>query len=144
MEKNRKMVPYFRVATTSIEQKVWLYTSSKRQDQVELRDLNIETMKKIAQEKGLVVVGISTDSNRQLPPIERPGVQEMLTAVREGKAGVVVMPGLHHLSREMGTFLPIISELYKLKVQIHTKDDYVHSLTLLLKYPQKKKGGDAR
>ena len=144
MEKNRKMVPYFRVATTSIEQKVWLYTSSKRQDQAELRDLNIETMKKIAQEKGLVVVGISTDSNRQLPPIERPGVQEMLTAVREGKAGVVMLPGLHHLSREMGTFLPIISELYKLKVQIHTKDDYVHSLPLLLKYPQKKKGGDAR
>ncbi|MFQ8636827.1 MAG: hypothetical protein ACLR94_01290 [Acutalibacteraceae bacterium] len=124
MEKNRKMVPYFQVATTSIEQKVWLYTSSKRQDQAALRDLNIETMKKIAQEKGLVVAGISTDSNRQLPPIERPG--------------------LHHLSREMGTFLPIISELYKLKVQIHTKDDYVHSLPLLLKYPQKKKGGDAR
>lgn len=144
MEKNRKMVPYFQVATTSIEQKVWLYTSSKRQDQAELRDLNIETMKKIAQEKGLVVVGISTDSNRQLPPIERPGVQEMLTAVREGKAGVVMMPGLHHLSREMGTFLPIISELYKLKVQIYTKDNYVHSLPLLLKYPQKKKGGDAR
>ena len=76
--------------------------------------------------------------------MERPGVQEMLTAVREGKAGVVMMPGLHHLSREMGTFLPIISELYKLKVQIHTKDNYVHSLPLLLKYPQKKKGGDAR
>lgn len=55
-----------------------------------------------------------------------------------------MMPGLHHLSREMGTFLPIISELYKLKVQIHTKDNYVHSLPLLLKYPQKKKGGDAR
>ena len=84
MEKNRKMVPYLRVATTAIEQKVWLYTSSKRQDQAALRDLNIETMKKIAQEKGLVVVGISTDSNRQLPPIERPGVQEMLTAEKQG------------------------------------------------------------
>ena len=53
MEKNRKMVPYFRVATTSIEQKVWLYTSSKRQDQAELRDLNIETMKKIRGSQGL-------------------------------------------------------------------------------------------
>ena len=84
MEKNRKMVPYFRVATTSIEQKVWLYTSSKRQDQAAIRDLNIETMKKIAQEKGLVVVGISTDTNRQLPPIERHGVQEMLTAEKQG------------------------------------------------------------
>ena len=144
MEKNRKVVTHFQMATTPIEQKVWLYASSKRQDQAEIRDLNIEAMKKLAQEKGLVVTGISTDSNRQLPPIERPGVQEMLAAVREGKVGVVMMPGLHHLSREMGTFLPVISELYKLKVQIHTKDNYVHSLPLLLKYPQKKKGGDAR
>ena len=83
MDKNMKVAVYFRTATTPREQKVWLYASSKHSEQTELRDLNVEAMKHTAQQNGLVVAGVSTDSSRQLPPMERPGVQEMLAAVRE-------------------------------------------------------------
>ena len=42
--------------------------------------MNVEAMKHTAQQNGLVIAGVSTDSSRQLPPMERPGVQEMLAA----------------------------------------------------------------
>ena len=42
MDKNMKVAVYFRTATTPIEQKVWLYASSKNFEQTELRDLNVE------------------------------------------------------------------------------------------------------
>ena len=45
MDKNMKVAVYFRTATTPIEQKVWLYASSKHSEQTELRDLNVEAMK---------------------------------------------------------------------------------------------------
>ena len=44
-KKNMKVAVYFRTATTPIEQKVWLYASSKNFEQTELRDLNVEAMK---------------------------------------------------------------------------------------------------
>ena len=43
-KKNMKVAVYFRAATVPIEQKVWLYASSKNFEQTELRDLNVEAM----------------------------------------------------------------------------------------------------
>ena len=57
MDKDMKVAVYFRTATTPIEQKVWLYASSKHSEQTELRDLNVETMKHTARQNGLVVAG---------------------------------------------------------------------------------------
>ena len=62
-KKNMKVAVYFRTATTPIEQKVWLYASSKHSEQTELRDLSVETMKHTAQQNGLVVAGVSIDSS---------------------------------------------------------------------------------
>ena len=104
-KKNMKVAVYFRTATVPIEQKVWLYASSKSSEQTEWRDLNVEAMKHTARQNGLVVAGVSTDSSRQLPSMERPGVQEMLSAVREGRVGAVMMPSLHHLGRDFDAIL---------------------------------------
>ena len=109
-KKNMKVAVYFRTATVPIEQKVWLYASSKSSEQAEWRDLSVEAMKHTDQQNGLVVAGVSTDSSRQLPPMERPGVQEMLSAVREGKAGAVMMPSLHHLGRDFDAILPVLAD----------------------------------
>ena len=143
-KKNMKVAVYFRTATTPIEQKVWLYASSKHSEQTELRDLNVEAMRHTAQQNGLVVAGVSTDSSRQLPPMERPGVQEMLAAVHEGRVGAVMMPSLRHLSRELGAILPVLAEFLKQKVHVHAKDASALSLPLFPKPPSKGKGGDAR
>ena len=144
MDKNRKVAVYFRTATTPIEQKVWLYASSKHSEQTELRDLNVETMKHTARQNGLVIAGVSTDSSRQLPPMERPGVQEMLAAVREGRVGAVMMPSLRHLGRDFDEVLPVLAEFQKQKVHIHAKDASALSLTLSPKPSARRKGGDAR
>mgnify|MGYP000000540986 FL=1 len=143
-KKNMKVAVYFRTATTPIEQKVWLYASSKHSEQTELRDLNVEAMKHTARQNGLVVAGVSTDSSRQLPPMERPGVQEMLAAVREGRAGAVMMPSLHHLGRDFDEVLPVLAEFQKQKVHIHAKDASALSLPLSPKPSTRRKGGDAR
>ena len=143
-KKNMKVAVYFRTATTPIEQKVWLYASSKSSEQAEWRDLSVESMKHTAQQNGLVVAGVSTDFSRQLPPIERPGVQEMLAAVREGRVGAVMMPSLHHLGRDFDAILPVLAELQKQKVHIHAKDASAFSLPLSPKPPSREKGGDAR
>ena len=85
MEKNMKVAVYFRTATTPIEQKVWLYASSKNFEQTELRDLNVEAMKHTARQNGLVVAGVSTDSSTQLPPMERPAFRKCWRlSVKEG------------------------------------------------------------
>ena len=109
-----------------------------------MRDLNVEAMKHTARQNGLAVAGISTDSSRQLPPMERPGVQEMLAAVREGRVGAVMMPSLHHLGRDFDAILPVLAEFQKQKVHIHAKDASALSLPLSQKPPSKRKGGDAR
>ena len=144
MDKNMKVAVYFRTATTPIEKKVWLYASSKHSEQTELRDLNVETMKNTARQNGLVVAGVSTDTSRQLSPMERPGVQEMLAAVREGRVGAVMMPSLHHLGRDFDEVLPVLAEFQKQKVHIHAKDASALSLTLSPKPSTRRKGGDAR
>lgn len=144
MDKNMKVAVYFRTATTPIEKKVWLYASSKHSEQTELRDLNVEAMKHTARQNGLVVAGVSTDTSRQLSPMERPGVQEMLAAVREGRVGAVMMPSLHHLSRDFDEVLPVLAEFQKQKVHIHAKDASALSLTLSPKPSTRRKGGDAR
>lgn len=143
-KKNMKVAVYFRTATTPIEQKVWLYASSKSSEQAEWRDLSVEAMKHTAQQNGLVIAGVSTDSSRQLPPMERPGVQEMLVAVREGRAGAVMMPSLHHLGRDFDAILPVLAEFQKQKVRIHAKDASALSLPLSPKPSTRRKGGDAR
>lgn len=143
-KKNMKVAVYFRTATVPIEQKVWLYASSKHSEQTELRDLSVEAMKHTAQQNGLVVAGVSTDSSRQLPPMERPGVQEMMAAVHEGRVGAVMMPSLRHLSRELGAILPVLAEFQKQKVHIHAKDASAFSLPLSPKPPSREKGGDAQ
>ena len=135
-KKNMKVAVYFRTATVPIEQKVWLYASSKSSEQAEWRDLSVEAMKHTARQNGLVVAGVSTDSSRQLPPMERPGVQEMLAAV--------MMPSLRHLGRELDAILPVLAEFQKQKVHIHAKDASALSLPLFPKPPSKGKGGDAR
>ena len=85
MDKNRKVAVYFRTATTPIEQKVWLYASSKHSEQTELRDLNVEAMKHTARQNGLVVAGVSTDSSRQLPPWSGPAFRKCWRlSVKEG------------------------------------------------------------
>lgn len=144
MDKNMKVAVYFRTATTPIEKKVWLYASSKSSEQAEWRDLSVEAMKHTARQNGLVVAGVSTDSSRQLPPMERPGVQEMLSAVREGRVGAVMMPSLRHLSRDFDAILPVLAEFQKQKVHIHAKDASAFSLPLSPKPPSREKGGDAR
>ena len=123
MDKNMKVAVYFRTATTPIEQKVWLYASSKNFEQTELRDLNVEAMKHTARQNGLVVAGVSTDSSRQLPPMERPGV---------------------HLGRDFDAILPVLAEFQKQKVHIHAKDASALSLPLSPKPFTRRKGGDAR
>ena len=143
-KKNMRVAVYFRTATTPIEQKVWLYASSKSSEQAEWRDLSVEAMKHTARQNGLVVAGVSTDSSRQLPPMERPGVQEMLSAVREGRVGAVMMPSLRHLSRDFDAILPVLAEFQKKKVHIHAKDASAFSLPLSPKPPSREKGGDAR
>lgn len=144
MNKNRKVAVYFRTATTPIEQTVWLYASSKNSEQTEFRDLNVEAMKHTAQQNGFVVAGVSTDSSRQLPPMERPGVQEMLAAVREGRVGAVMMPSLHHLGRNFDAVFPVLAEFQKQKVHIHAKDAPALSFPLFPKPSLRRKGGDAR
>ncbi len=144
MDKNMRVAVYFRTATTPIEQKVWLYASSKSPEQAEWRDLSVEAMKHTAQQNGLIVAGVSTDSSRQLPPMERSGVQEMLAAVREGRVGAVMMPSLHHLGRDFDAVLPVLAEFQKQKVHIHAKDASALSLTLSPKPSTRRKGGDAR
>ena len=144
MDKDMKVAVYFRTATTPREQKVWLYASSKHSEQTELRDLNVEAMKHTARQNGLVVAGASTDSSRQLPPMERPGAQEMLAAVRKGQVGAVMMPSLRHLGRDLDAILPVLAEFQKQKVHIHAKDAPALSLPLFPKPPSKRKGGDAR
>ena len=109
-----------------------------------MRDLNVEAMKHTARQNGLAVAGISTDSSRQLPPMERPGVQEMLAAVREGRVGAVMMPSLHHLGRDFDEVLPVLAEFQKQKVHIHAKDASALSLPLSSKLPSRRKGGDTR
>lgn len=85
MDKDMKVAVYFRTATVPIEQKVWLYASSKHSEQTELRDLNVETMKHTARQNGLVVAGVSTDSSTQLPPMERPAFRKCWPlSVKEG------------------------------------------------------------
>ena len=143
-KKNMKVAVYFRTATVPIEQKVWLYASSKSSEQAEWRDLSVEAMKHTARQNGLVVAGVSTDSSRQLPPMERPGVQEMLAAVREGRAGAVMMPSLHHLGRDFDEVLPVLAEFQKQKIRIHAKDASALSLPLVPKPSTRRKGGDAR
>ena len=144
MDKDMKVAVYFRTATVPIEQKVWLYASSKSSEQAEWRDLNVEAMKHTARQNGLVVAGVSTDSSRQLPSMERPGVQEMLSAVREGRVGAVMMPSLHHLGRDFDAILPVLAEFQKQKVHIHAKDASAFYLPLSPKPPSRGKGGDAR
>ena len=143
-KKNMKVAVYFRAATVPIEQKVWLYASSKSSEQAEWRDLSVEAMKHTAQQNGLVVAGVSTDSSRQLPPMERPGVQEMLAAIREGRVGAVMMPSLHHLGRNFDEVLQVLAEFQKQKVHIHAKDASALSLPLSPKPFTRRKGGDAR
>lgn len=143
-KKNMKVAVYFRTATVPIEQKVWLYASSKSSEQAEWRDLSVEAMKHTAQQNGLVIAGVSTDSSRQLPPMERPGVQEMLVAVREGQVGTVMMPSLHHLGRDFDAILPVLAEFQKQRVHIHAKDASALSLPLSPKPSTRRKGGDER
>lgn len=106
--------------------------------------MNVEAMKHTARQNGLVVAGVSTDSSRQLPPMERPGVQEMLAAVREGRVGAVMMPSLRHLGRDFDAILPVLAEFQKQKVHIHAKDASALSLPLFPKPSTRRKGGDAR
>ena len=123
-KKNMKVAVYFRTATVPIEQKVWLYASSKSSGQAEWRDLSVEAMKHTARHNGLVVAGVSTDSSRQV--------------------GAVMMPSLRHLGRELDAILPVLAEFQKQKVHIHAKDASALSLPLFPKPPSKGKGGDAR
>ena len=142
-KKNMKVAVYFRTATVPIEQNVWLYASSKSSEQAEWRDLSVEAMKHTAQQNGLVVAGVSTDSSRQLPPMERPGVQEMLAAVHEGRCGCgdAQPPSSWPRAR---CAPPWLSEFQKQKVHVHAKDASALSLPLFPKPPSKGKGGDAR
>ena len=109
-----------------------------------MRDLNVEAMKNTARQNGLVVAGVSTDTSRQLSPMERPGVQEMLAAVREGRVGAVIVPSLPHLGRDFDAILPVLADFQKQKVHIHAKDASALSLTLSPKPSTRRKGGDAR
>ena len=143
-QKNMKVAVYFRTAAAPREQKVWLYASSKSFEQAEWRDLSVETMRHTARQNGFVVSGVSTDSGRQLPPMERPGVQEMLAAVREGRVGAVMMPSLSHLGWEFDAILPVLAEFQKQKVHIHAKDTTAPALSSISKPSLKRKEGDAR
>ena len=83
---------------------VWLYTCAKQPEQ----DDAIERMKREVEKQGLTVIGISSDHERRIEPLSRPGIQDMLNAIREGKAGAVMMPGLHHISRQTERILSLI------------------------------------
>ena len=72
--------------------------------------------------------------------MDRPGVQEMLAAVREGQVGTVMMPSLRHLGRELDAILPVLAEFQKQKVHIHAKDASAFSLPLSPKPPSRGKG----
>lgn len=144
MDKNMKVAVYFRTATTPIDKSLALRQfqtfRANRGERFECGGHEIIRPCKMA----LFSAGVSTDTSRQLPPMERPGVQEMLSAVREGKAGAVMMPSLHHLGRDFDAILPVLAEFQKQKVHIHAKDASALSLPLSQKPPSKRKGGDAR
>ena len=97
---------------------VWLYTCAKQPEQ----DDAIERMKREVEKQGLTVIGISSDHERRIEPLSRPGIQDMLNAIREGKAGAVMMPGLHHISRQTERILPEITELQEQGTIIYAKD----------------------
>ena len=65
----------------------------------------MEAMKHTASKMALWLPGFLLTPADKLPPMERPGVQEMLAAVHEGRVGAVMMPSLRHLSRELGAIL---------------------------------------
>lgn len=121
MDMNRKVPAYFPMASTPIEQKIWLYASSGSLQQTEVMLVHIEMMKQQAKEKGFTVVGISTDTSRQAPLMERPGIQKMLAAVRGEKVGVVMIPSLVHFSRKLEESIPLITAIYKRKVGLYAK-----------------------
>ena len=56
-KKNMKVAVYFRTATVPIEQKVWLYASSKSSEQAEWRDLSVEAMKHMSVKMALWLPG---------------------------------------------------------------------------------------
>ncbi|MFR1479513.1 MAG: recombinase family protein [Hydrogeniiclostridium mannosilyticum] len=108
---------------------------------MEARDRNIEIMKLEAGEKGFTIAGVSTDSSRKTPPVDRPGIQEMLAAVHEGKIGRVMIPSLSDLSLQPEKAIPVIAKLVRQGVPIYTKDTNTLSLpTLKAMYPRKKGG----
>ena len=88
---------------------VWLYTCAKQPEQ----DDAIERMKREVEKQGLTVIGISSDHERRIEPLSRPGIQDMLNAM---------MPGLHHISRQTERILPVITELQEQGTIIYAKD----------------------
>ena len=148
MDTNKGMAAGCRTDTEPVEQKVWLYASvgclEQREDMERYIEKRIERMKSQAEEQGFTVVGTSMDTSRRTPAMERPGVQEMLTAVRDGKVGAVMTPSLRHISRKIDDFFPVMTELRKRKVGLRARDSGALSFSAcLMKRPQKK-GGEER
>ena len=78
MNRKQNTAIYLRMATPPREQKVWVYASAKEYQRTDPMETAIALLTKSARKNGYLVAGVSRDLERETPPMERPGMQEML------------------------------------------------------------------
>lgn len=113
---------YCRFGNVPREDCVWLYARTAA-GEPDLLDLQIQILAEQAKQKGLTVVGTSQDaaSGRSL---DRPGLQEMLKAVREDKIGAVMVHDLSRLGRDWDILTHIFQELEQHQVSLFGSGDH--------------------
>lgn len=118
MKEKPKCVGYCRMAIESLENRCWLYASTL----IKSDGTNSEQMQvllKISKELGLTVVGISMDTSSDYSAgIKRPGLQQMLQAVREEKVGTVLVCSIFRLSRDMDVMTTLFKEFKQHHVRL--------------------------
>lgn len=127
MKENLNIAVYCREATAPREDRAWLYT---RINEAELGP-SIEQMQvllKQAKKMGFTVVGTSQDVGSG-NSINRPGLQQMLEAVRKEEVGVVMVCSISRLSRDTRVMAAILKEFNQHKVRLlGREDDFTRNL----------------
>lgn len=122
MKEILKAADYCRFGNVPREDCAWLYARIATGGP-DLLDLQIQILTEQAKQKGLTVVGTSQDiaSGRSL---DRPGLLEMLKAVREDKIGAVMVHGLSRLGRDWDILTHIFQELEQHQVSLYGSGDH--------------------
>lgn len=122
MNRKQNTAIYLRMATPPREQKAWVYASAKEYQRTEPMETAIALLTKSAQKNGYLVAGASRDLERETPPMERPGMQEMLRAMREKQVGMALFLSLAHISQEMPLVMDVLREIHSSGATIYCRE----------------------